>query len=288
MFDAVMKGARVLDDSGTAFGIPQVYVGPGDVVSTALAWWGLRAYSAATAGNKAINLRRDSDNATQDFSTLGSGTLDITSITTFKGAANLFVTKMYDQTGNGHDAVQATAANQPTFTLNNFGTFPTADGGGSTNLFLATAANFSVQVQPITLSKVIIWTTTGVGTWFGQLSDFSSFAVQISRDLGVTNNLSVYAGTASINYNFSTGSWHAAQITLEHPTTNFYVDGTNQAGGDAGSSAIDNTNGHAYFLGNGQGSSWGGSMVEYGIWTIAFSGTQNTNMNSNQHSYWRF
>jgi hypothetical protein len=32
------------------------YTGPGDVVSGAKAWYGLRAYSAATAGTKAIRL----------------------------------------------------------------------------------------------------------------------------------------------------------------------------------------------------------------------------------------
>lgn len=67
---------------------PQVlvsYQGPGDVVSGATAWYGLRAYNAAyaTGTNKAINVRRASDNTTQDINILTTGALDIASANTF-------------------------------------------------------------------------------------------------------------------------------------------------------------------------------------------------------------
>ena len=63
------------------------YSGPGDIVSGATAWYGLRAYNAAyaTGSNKAINVRRASDNTTQDFLILASGALDIASANTFAG-----------------------------------------------------------------------------------------------------------------------------------------------------------------------------------------------------------
>src|SRR5262245_56094963 len=81
--------------------------GPGDVVSGAVAYWGLRAYTTAAIGNNAIRLRRSSDNAEQDFATVLGGGLDLTSISSFKGAFNLSVVKLYDQTGGGNDMVQA-------------------------------------------------------------------------------------------------------------------------------------------------------------------------------------
>lgn len=62
------------------------YQGPGDIVSGATAWYGLRAYSAAVAATgtqKAVNVRRASDNATQDILILTSGALDIASANTF-------------------------------------------------------------------------------------------------------------------------------------------------------------------------------------------------------------
>lgn len=55
------------------------YTGPGDVVSSAIVWYGLRAYNAsyAAAKGKAFNLRRASDNATCDFDVATSGTLGV-------------------------------------------------------------------------------------------------------------------------------------------------------------------------------------------------------------------
>ena len=57
-----------------------------------------------------VRVRRSTDNAEQDFSAtqITDGTL-----TTFTGANDGFVTTWYDQSGNGSNAVQATAANQP-------------------------------------------------------------------------------------------------------------------------------------------------------------------------------
>ena len=63
-----------------------VYTGAGDVVSGATAWYGLRAYNSAYRGSKAINVRRASDNTTQDINVLaGTGALDIASANTFAG-----------------------------------------------------------------------------------------------------------------------------------------------------------------------------------------------------------
>ena len=55
------------------------YVGPGDVVSGAVGWWGLRAYSASYAATpgKAINLRRALDNAACDFNVAANGDLGV-------------------------------------------------------------------------------------------------------------------------------------------------------------------------------------------------------------------
>jgi hypothetical protein len=58
----------------------------------------------------AVRVRRSSDNAEQNFTSneITNGTLTI-----FTGANDGFVTTWYDQSGNGSNAVQATAANQP-------------------------------------------------------------------------------------------------------------------------------------------------------------------------------
>lgn len=70
-------------------GTTATYVGPGDIVSGATAWYGLRAYKAAYASpgtNKSVNLRRASDNATCDFVIATSGDLGGTASTCAQGS----------------------------------------------------------------------------------------------------------------------------------------------------------------------------------------------------------
>jgi len=63
------------------------YQGPGDVVSGATAWYGLRGYNAAyaTGSNNAINIRRASDNSTSNIVILSNGNLDTATAASFAG-----------------------------------------------------------------------------------------------------------------------------------------------------------------------------------------------------------
>src|SRR5262249_30795804 len=127
----------------------------------------LRAYTRASIGGNAIRLRRDSDSGEQDFVTITGGGLDLASITSFKGAANLFVTKLYDQTGGGRDLIQATAANQPAFILAALGSNPVIrfDGAGSGHA-LTQSGNIT-QAQPITFSVAMKRTAVAGGNQIG-------------------------------------------------------------------------------------------------------------------------
>ena len=73
--------------------------------------YSLRQLSTTYTGD-AIRVRRASDNTEQDIGFVG-GELDTASLTTFCSATDGFVTTWYDQSGNGYDVTQATAANQP-------------------------------------------------------------------------------------------------------------------------------------------------------------------------------
>lgn len=71
-------------------------------------------YSLRKLKNETINVvrvRRDSDNAEQDFTADGisDGTL-----LAFVGAGSGFATTLYDQSGNGNDMLQSIASSQPT------------------------------------------------------------------------------------------------------------------------------------------------------------------------------
>ena len=83
-----------------------------ETYSGAVAAYSLRKLRAGYYGY-AIRVRRSSDNIEQDIAFDSSGNLDTTSLTSFVGSVNGFVTTWYDQSGNGYNAYQSTAINQP-------------------------------------------------------------------------------------------------------------------------------------------------------------------------------
>jgi hypothetical protein len=82
-----------------------------DTYTGAAAAYSLRKLRVSYTGS-AIRVRRGSDNAEQDIGFSGEN-LDIASIQTFCSGTNGFVTSWYDQSGNGYNATQTTAAYQP-------------------------------------------------------------------------------------------------------------------------------------------------------------------------------
>ena len=84
-----------------------------DSYSSAAAAYSLRKLRTAYTGN-AIRVRRSSDNGEQNIGFDANGNLDTTTLLSFVGAGNGFVTTWYDQSGNTNlDAVQTSAVNQP-------------------------------------------------------------------------------------------------------------------------------------------------------------------------------
>jgi hypothetical protein len=100
-------GNRVMGGSGAA-----PFVGLLDVYPSASRAYSLRLLRTAYTGF-AIRVRRSSDNAEQDIGFTSSGNLDTTALTSFVGGSNGFVTTWYDQSGNGANATNSTASNQP-------------------------------------------------------------------------------------------------------------------------------------------------------------------------------
>lgn len=74
----------------------------------ATAGYSLRKLDASYAGS-AIRVRRSSDNTEQNIGFIGMD-LDTTSLSSFVGAGNGFITKWYDQSGNNRDAAQTNQA----------------------------------------------------------------------------------------------------------------------------------------------------------------------------------
>jgi len=280
MTDLVLLYSTISTDEGSDPGI-STYVGPGDIFPSANFWVGLRAYARSTAGNKCINLRRDSDQATQDFNTLATGVIDLASITTFKGSANLFVTRLYDQTGNGFDYAQTTAANQPAFTLNALGTNPGITFTKSTSLAMQGVINIQVSAQPFTISAVALTNNVnGYGTVLGQNTGPMVGGFLVAPPAFFHMN----AGTDVATVSASTGTFYAIQYVFNGASSDCNVNGsTNTINPGTGAWATADRS----WLSN-LGNYLDGIMMEVGGWASAFAAGTSASMSSNQRSQWGF
>jgi hypothetical protein len=96
---------------------PFVAAAPGanlllDDYPNAAAAYSLRKLDKDYTGS-AIRVRRSNDNAETNIGFTSSGDLDTTALKSFCSTFNGFITIWYDQSGNGRNAIQNTAANQP-------------------------------------------------------------------------------------------------------------------------------------------------------------------------------
>lgn len=261
------------------------YVGPGDVVSGAAAWWGLRAYSAASIGVNAVRLRKDDvGNTEQDFATIAGGGLDLAAIATFQGANSLFVVTLYDQTGHSLDQVQATAGNQPAFTLSGLGGLPVLTFDGTSDK-LSTAGSDTFVVTSTTESVV----ANHINNAAQQVILSAAGVFQLGYHLGGTPNTAfIYGGHGIPTATASDATWHAIQGVYANPVTaaDVNVDGVVTTG-DIGALATGGT-GTIEFGSVSGGQLFKGTAVEAGMWKAEFTTGNRTAMSANQHAYWGF
>ncbi|WP_434107616.1 arabinofuranosidase catalytic domain-containing protein [Paraburkholderia caffeinilytica] len=115
--------------------------------------WSLRRLRGGYAG-PCVNVRRDSDSATQDIGFTATGDLDIAALLAFTGAANGFVTAWYDQTTNPSDMVQSLPTRQPLIVAN--GVLNPASAGSAMAGILASAGATSIQELRASAGKLTL------------------------------------------------------------------------------------------------------------------------------------
>lgn len=254
------------------------YAGPGNVVSGAVGWWGLRAYTLASVGTNAVRLREDGGNTEQDFPTITGGGLNLTTITTFKGANNLFVVTLYDQAGT-NNLTQATAGSQPQFILSGIGSLPVMRFVAAMPLKVRSVSAI-IQAQPFTLSWVA--KRTGNTGAFNSVTGTATASVQTGFN-NTINNAFMYGGAVQ-TFAATDSVFHAVQSAYNGAASDLNIDGsanTNNPG--VGAFATDTLE-----FGDIGGNSFQGDAVEVGLWGSAFSGANSTSMSTNQHTYWGF
>jgi hypothetical protein len=279
---AFVRRSRVLGEhpAGVYFTTAMGYVGPGDVVAGAIAWWGLRAYTNASIGGNVVNIRRSSDNTSKTFVSLAGG--GINTIDAFFDGSNYFVTTLYDQTGNGHDMAQATAANQPSFFLNGIGSLPAMAHFSSTFRMLTNALGSTI-FQPYTVNITAMrtnnFTTTQVA-WSANTNEQIAF-------LNSANTVYFYTGAGPVNETANDNIWHVLSMMGNGASSAAAVDGTTFSPINIGTNNITNAAptlslGGYYFDGS---TPLDGVIQESGVWTGDKSASFSA-LNTNSSGYW--
>jgi hypothetical protein len=256
------------------------YSGPGDVVSGATAFYGLRGYNNAyaTGTNNAITIRRTSDSTTSNIVILANGNLDVATATTFCTSTTCFVTTIYDQVGT-HNLTQATNSAQPQLTFNCLNTsLPCLTFTGSSSQQLTGA--FTTSAQPNTFSYV--GERTGTFTANNSIVGSNNGT---QAGFGTTANLAFgFSGTV-VTATAADSALHAVQAVMSGVSGSLNVDGTLTGSLNAGTNGINAT--------ITVGSSGVSTNFLTGLYAevIVFSGSAVTPTNQatlchNQRTYW--
>ena len=156
-----------------------------------------------------LRVRRSSDNAEQNIYFNPSGELDTTSLLSFVGAGNGFITTWYDQSTNGRNQTQTTAINQPRIVNNGIldikGSKPCLNFDGINDfLFNMTGILNNVGISAFTVLSLNSLTQR-CGAWdLGFPSSNNYFVLEANTNNTIGQRFGFYASGNSFDSNFST------------------------------------------------------------------------------------
>ena len=252
--------------------------------SGAIAAYSLRKLNMNYSG-VAIRVRRSSDNTTLDVGFKSDGTLDTTALLTFVGANNGFVSIWYDQSGNGYNLIQNTAANQ--FRIVYGGGLDTLNGKVSVvsnynyaNHAFATVTLGTTYYQPITIMHIGSHTNSASKWLWATLSDSNPNRIECYQESN--NLLSLYAG-ANMRLSYTPSINTQRLIYAKYDSTNSLL-AINNGAGSIGNSGLGRMAGISLNL-----SSADYSAISYIQEFLIFQGNQDSNrtgISSNINSFY--
>ena len=200
------------------------YVGLLDTYTGAAAAYSLRQLSSTYTGS-AIRVRRASDNAEQDIG-FSNNELDTTSLASFCSGTNGFVTTWYDQSGNGYNATQTTAANQPQIVSSGSvliqGSKPTLRFDGS-NDFMDASGVTTGNPKSIFLASKFESLSTSEKVIFDSISTNQALLYKASN-----NTITIGFGSFSPSSYTATTNYILYSILHNGSTSNAYVNSSTQ------------------------------------------------------------
>jgi hypothetical protein len=207
-----------------------------DFYPNAAAAYSVRKLRNAYTGN-AIRVRRSSDNTEQDIGFV-SNVLDTFALTSFCGASNGFVTTWYDQSGNGKNATQTTAINQPQIVSSGSVLLqngkPSIDFDGTYDWMSASGVNIS---QPNTY--FIVSKRDSITGGKRNLTDGITTRQEIAIQ-GTDSKYTLFAGSVIVSVNIGTTNQELSSVLFDAANSYYYVNNLLQTSGNTSSNAINN------------------------------------------------
>ncbi len=258
---------------------PPSYTGPGDIVSGATFWGGLRCYANAHAGGNAIRIRRASDNTEQNVALTAN--CDLTDVSsTFCAATTCFVTTLYDQSGNGNDAVQTTNSNQPQLAFSCIGSLPCITFDGVTPQYLKNTGT-SIS-DPFSTSAV------GFRNIAGRGAQNILWCADVSAIVGFHSDDTTFISNEELTASAADNAWHSLQQLKYAPATTdmtLNVDDIRTTGPTGFGTSVTGFN-LGLFV-DDMSSPLNGKMTEFGVWFgVSFTSGNLTNLCHNAYTYW--
>lgn len=259
------------------------YSGPIDATTTAESCNSLRACSEAVAlaGTAIVNLRRSTDNETCDFGTNRNGFLGLSkncsgsdngeTATTFENGGSLFETDRYDQTGNGYNMANSTAATQAAFTISCLNGLPCDVFTYATSQFLV-SSSFATLAQQYTFGAVAERTSNTTSYQKILASDSGTDATLGFND--TANTVFMYGGAVVATASATDSALHTFSAVFNGSSSIMNVDGTETTGLNTGT---DSTGTNIAISENLSGQPLGGKTGEQIIWASGLSSTNRTN-----------
>lgn len=179
--------------SGNGFTTDSSFTGLLDVLAVSAARaYSMRRLSSSYLGS-AIQVRESGGNTLADIGFDASGNLDTTALAAHCGSNSGFIKKFYDQSGNGDDAVHATAGNQPRIvnagTIDTRNSLPSAKFDGTDDTLVATTSFNAAEMGVI----AAVVDAASFAQWYGCVSQTGAAGGGLQAQGG--GNTNFYTGT---------------------------------------------------------------------------------------------
>ncbi len=231
-----------------------------------------------------LQVRRSSDNTTQDIGFTANGDLDTTALKSFVGSGNGYVTIWYDQSGYGRNATQSTTTAQPTIV--NSGTVQRSNGqpsilfNGTSQTMASTA--FGLINQPFTRNEIINIKSSSTSLHYINSSGGSPNAGLLTL---LSNSITIYAGTiVNSMQTFTINTTYIFSDMFNGASSALYKNGTSSGNYNIGTGGVNGVQIASY-----DGSSYYTNIAvsEITLFNNMLSSTDRQALEANQNRYYK-